>query len=52
MAETLNRLCCYVIRDDFGPIVEQVAKVLLQKGRLTLPVIAKLSKFALAKTRE
>ncbi|CAG8593213.1 18383_t:CDS:10 [Dentiscutata erythropus] len=52
MAETLNRLCCYLIRDDFGPIVEQVAKVLLQKGRLTLPVIAKLSKFTLTKTRE
>ncbi|CAG8565959.1 5466_t:CDS:10 [Cetraspora pellucida] len=52
MADMLDRLCCYVIRDDFGPSVEQVAKVLLQKGRLTLPIIAKLSKFALAKTRE
>ncbi|CAB5201929.1 unnamed protein product [Rhizophagus irregularis] len=31
MAQALLRLCCYIIRDDFGPIIEEVAKVLLQK---------------------
>ncbi|CAG8676560.1 9301_t:CDS:2, partial [Acaulospora morrowiae] len=52
MAETSIRLCCYIIRDDFGAIVEQVAKVLLQKGRLPLPLIARFAKYTLSKTRE
>ncbi|CAG8581049.1 1192_t:CDS:10 [Diversispora eburnea] len=52
MAQTILRLCNYIIRDDFGTNVEQVAKVLLQKGRLPLLLIAKFSKFTLSKTRE
>ncbi|CAI2179211.1 3301_t:CDS:10 [Funneliformis geosporum] len=52
MAQPLLLLCCYIIRDDFGPIIEEVAKVLLQKGRLPLVSISKFSKQNLSKTRE
>ncbi|CAG8503928.1 12297_t:CDS:10 [Funneliformis mosseae] len=52
MAQALLLLCCYLIRDDFGPIIEEVAKVLLQKGRLPLVSISKFSKQNLSKTRE
>nr|CAG8448054.1 9478_t:CDS:10 [Entrophospora candida] len=52
MAETLKHLCSYIIRDDFGPVVEQVAKALLEKGRLTLQSISTHSKLTISKTRE
>ncbi|RIA83314.1 RNA polymerase III subunit RPC82-domain-containing protein [Glomus cerebriforme] len=52
MAQTFFRLCCYIIRDDFGPIIEEVAKVLLQKGRLPLVSISKFSRQSISKTRE
>ncbi|KAG0053691.1 RNA polymerase III subunit C82 [Gryganskiella cystojenkinii] len=52
MSSHENRLGRLIIREHFGPIVEKVANVLLRKGRMTVPMIAKTLEWDLKNTRQ
>ncbi|KAF9192290.1 RNA polymerase III subunit C82 [Haplosporangium sp. Z 767] len=52
MSNNENRLCRLVIREHFGPIVEQVANVLIRKGRMPVGMIAHLTKLKPRQVRE
>ncbi|RUP48784.1 LOW QUALITY PROTEIN: RNA polymerase III subunit RPC82-domain-containing protein [Jimgerdemannia flammicorona] len=47
-----QRLCREIIKDHFGPIVEKVANVLLNKGRLPCGAIALFAKLTQKQVRE
>ncbi|CAG8738065.1 11097_t:CDS:2, partial [Ambispora leptoticha] len=48
----IARLCRFIIRDDFGDIVAKIAKVLLEKGRLSLPSIRRFTKLDVKSIKE
>ncbi|KAF9415575.1 hypothetical protein BGZ94_000061 [Podila epigama] len=47
-----NRLCRLIVREQFGPIVEKVANVLLRKGRMPVGMIANITSMAPKTVRE
>ncbi|KAI8577106.1 hypothetical protein K450DRAFT_253690 [Umbelopsis ramanniana AG] len=49
---TQPRLCREIVLEHFGPIVEQVAQVLLTKGRLTLSGIVQFTQMPVRTVRE
>ncbi|CAG8435751.1 1502_t:CDS:10 [Ambispora gerdemannii] len=48
----IARLCRFIIRDDFGDIVAKVAKVLLEKGRLSFLSIRRFTKLDVKSIKE
>ncbi|CAO3661965.1 unnamed protein product [Umbelopsis ramanniana] len=49
---TQPRLCKEIVLEHFGPIVEQVAQVLMTKGRLTLSGIVQFTQLPIRTVRE
>ncbi|KAG9290214.1 hypothetical protein G9A89_022190 [Geosiphon pyriformis] len=52
MSKHIVRLCRHIILDDFGEYVDRVAKVLLEKGRVSFYTIRRLSQLDVRKIKE
>ncbi|KAG0013398.1 RNA polymerase III subunit C82 [Podila clonocystis] len=47
-----NKLCRLIVREQFGPIVEKVANVLIRKGRMPVGMIARITSLTSKRVRE
>ncbi|KAG0095457.1 DNA-directed RNA polymerase III subunit RPC3 [Podila epicladia] len=47
-----NKLCRLIVREQFGPVVEKVANVLIRKGRMPVGMIARITSLTSKRVRE